>query len=82
MRKTNLKAYSFYDRDKIIWLYHTTETINLFMVKVDKKKKIYGYILSLLLIIILYISFIKGLRLSASLFTNRYTLFLVLVKAT
>ena len=39
MRKTNLKAYSFYDRDKIIWLYHTTENINLFMVKVDKKRK-------------------------------------------
>ena len=39
MRKTNLKAYSFYDRDKIIWLYHTTESINLFMVKVDKKRK-------------------------------------------
>ncbi len=39
MKKTNLKAYSFYDRDKIIWLYHTTENINLFMVKVDKKRK-------------------------------------------
>ena len=61
-------------------MYEEPELIDDMETKV--KYQGYGYILFLLLIIILYISFIKGLRLSASLFTNRYTLFLVLVKAT
>lgn len=59
MRKTNLKAYSFYDRDKIIWLYHTTENINLFMVKVDKKKEniwLYTFYIILLLVFDLLIT--------------------------
>ena len=52
MRKTNLKAYSFYDRDKIIWLYHTTENINLFMVKVDKKENIWLYTFYIILLLV------------------------------
>lgn len=53
MRKTNLKAYSFYDRDKIIWLYHTTENLSLLKIKVDKKKEniwLYTFYIILLLV--------------------------------
>ena len=39
MRKTNLRLTHFMIETKIIWLYHTTENINFFMVKVDKKRK-------------------------------------------
>ncbi len=48
MKKTNLRLIHFMIETKLFGLYHTTENINLFMVKVDKKKKIYGYILSIL----------------------------------